>query len=187
MEITVKKVTDWQRVVDATRMTVDKGSLGKEPSNKFKFDILRAEHSPIRLLEFDITFKDVPHFVAMHLVRHNQGVEKFVATQREDRTGIDRNTRKQTDPVNFMLSCNAQALINISRKRLCRQADAETRKVWSEVVEKIAEIEPIVAHFCVPNCVYCGGRCPEIQCCGYVFTEHFAKQHAGYMSAEVLI
>ena len=39
---------DWQEVVDDCRTTVGKDSLGKEPSKKFKREILISEHSPIR-------------------------------------------------------------------------------------------------------------------------------------------
>lgn len=175
MEVIIKQVTTWERVVDATRMTVDKAPLGKEPSETFKRKILMAEHSPIRLLEFDITFKDIPHFVAMHLVRHTQGVEKFVATQREDRTGVPREERKQTDLVNCQFSVNAQALINISRKRLCRCADNETIKVWTAVKTAMWDIDPIIAEQMVPNCIY-RGFCPEIAGCGFANTDNFDHQ-----------
>lgn len=179
MEVIVKQVTSWERVVDATRMTVDKGPLGKEPSDNFKRKILMAEHSPIRLLEFDITLKDIPHFVAMHLVRHKHGFEPFVATQREDRTGVPRNERKQTDLVNCQISLNAQALINVSRKRLCQCADKDTIKVWNAVREEVKKIDPIVASQMVPNCIY-RGFCPEIQGCGFAKSGQFSRSLALY-------
>jgi len=172
MEITVKQVTSWERVATAARMTVHKAALGHEPTDDFKKRILRAEHSPIRQLEYDITIKDVPYFVVMHLVRHHIGIEKFVATSREDRTGIKRDERKQTDLVDCMFSCNVQALISISRKRLCACADSSTRATWRVVVEKLREIDPVLADACVPDCVY-RGRCPELYSCGYALTREF--------------
>lgn len=39
---------DWEEIVNDCRATVKKPPLGKEPSTKFKKDILIAEHSPIR-------------------------------------------------------------------------------------------------------------------------------------------
>lgn len=165
MEITIKRVTDWERVANAARMTVHKGALGKEPSETFKRKILMAEHTPIRLLEFDVTIKDVPYFVVMHLVRHNQGFEKFVATSREDRTGVPREERRQTDLVDCQFSMNAQAFINVSYRRLCRQADSDTIKVWQEIIKALSEVEPILAEFCVPACIY-RGFCPEMKSCG---------------------
>lgn len=38
----------WREVVDDCRATVGKESLGHEPSEQFKRNILIAEHSPIR-------------------------------------------------------------------------------------------------------------------------------------------
>lgn len=179
MKVTVKQVTSWERVANAARMTVHKDALGHEPSDKFKRTILMAEHSPIRNLEFDVTIEDVPYFVVMHLVRHNQGIEKFVGTSREDRTGVNREERKQTDLVSCMFSLNTQALINISRKRLCNCADRETIKVWKAVVEAIREIDPIVASFCAPECLY-RGFCPEQNTCGYSLTQRFEKDLLAY-------
>lgn len=166
MEITITQVTTWNRVLNAARMTVHKASIEKEPTIDWKRKMLFAEHSPIRLLEFDVTIKDVPYFAVMHLVRHNQGIEKFVATSREDRTGIKREERRQTDLVDCQFSLNAQAFINISRKRLCATADSTTRGIWNEVVRELRKIEPLVADMCQPDCIY-RGVCPEMKSCGY--------------------
>ena len=57
--ITVKRVTDWNRVLNAARMTVHKARIEKEPTDAFKKSILMAEHSPIRLLEYDIIVEDI--------------------------------------------------------------------------------------------------------------------------------
>ena len=46
---------NWIRVVNAARRTVGKPPIDHEPSNTFKRKILLAEHSPIRLLEYDFT------------------------------------------------------------------------------------------------------------------------------------
>lgn len=179
MEIETARVTGWDRVADAARMTVHKGCLGHEPTDKFKKSLVVSEHSPLRMLEFDITLRDVPYFAIMHLVRHTQGVEKFVATSREDRTGIPRNMRKQTDFVDARFAVNAQALINISRKRLCGCADRETRNVWREVAASVARMEPILGRALVPECVY-RGFCPETKSCGYCNSKEYAESISEY-------
>ena len=71
-------ITSWKRVLNAARRTVGKKPLDKEPSDNFKAKILLAEHSPIRLLEFDWTWEDIAQWVTTHLVRHHEGCEKFV-------------------------------------------------------------------------------------------------------------
>ena len=112
-------------------------------------------------------------------VRHHIGVEKFVSTQRTDRTGIDRNKLPQDQPVRLQMNCNAQAMINISRKRLCNQASKETREIWKMVIEKLKKIDRPLADCCVKECIY-RNICPELNPCGYSKTESFRKEVKKY-------
>ena len=64
MKIEIKRVTDWQRVVDAARFTQDKEPLGHEPSDEFKKQMILSEHSPLRELEFDIKMYGIPYWVS---------------------------------------------------------------------------------------------------------------------------
>lgn len=57
---------DWIRVVNAARRTLGKKPISKEPSDLFKKKILLAEHSPIRLLEYDFTWEDIKQWVTTH-------------------------------------------------------------------------------------------------------------------------
>ena len=68
MKIEITKVTDWQRVVDAARFTQGKKSLGHEPSDEFKKQMILSEHSPLRELEFDIKMYGIPYWVSNHFV-----------------------------------------------------------------------------------------------------------------------
>ena len=74
---------------------------------------------------------------------------------------------------------NAQAIMFISRRRLCAQASPETRAAWKAVVDAIAEKEPELAECCVPECVY-RGFCPEFKCCGFVNTKAYQEMVAKY-------
>ena len=107
---------NWQKVKDAAMSTIGKDT-GKYPSSEWKHKILRAEHSPIRLLEFTFVFRELPYWVSVHIVRHWLGIEHFVSTQRTDRTGVDRNNKSQNALVTHRIRVNAQAMINISRKQ----------------------------------------------------------------------
>ena len=181
MRIEIKRVTDWSRVLDACRMTVNKKFVGKEPSDKFKTGLCRSEHSPLRLMEYDITFYDIPYWVHVELVRHHIGVEKFVTTSRPDRThsGLTRHELPQDAPVSMTLTMNAQALINVSKVRLCRQAAKETREIWEAVIEELRKVEPVLARFCVPSCIYRGG-CPEFKPCGWSETSEYVNERMKY-------
>lgn len=166
MKIEIEEVTNWRRVVNAARLTQGKKPIEQEPSDHFKRRMIFAEHSPLRLLEFDIRMYDIPYYVMGHLVRHVHA-QPFVSTSRPDITGsgISRHDMPQDAPVTLQLSLNAQEIINISKVRLCGKADVNTRTVWEEVVKQLAKIEPILAKACVPSCIYRAG-CPERPSCG---------------------
>lgn len=157
---------NWNEVLNACRTTVGKDSVGSQPSQKWKKNILLAEHSPIRKLQITVKCYGVPSWVATHFVRHHVGVEKYVQTQRSDRTGVNRDELPQGALVNLELDLNAQAIINISRKRLCTQASEETRKLWKLILEEVKKEIPELYEVCVPECVY-RGFCPEMKSCNY--------------------
>ena len=161
----ITRVGSWRDVADAARTTVGKEPGTGEPSSKWKYKILLAEHSPIRLLSFRWTWYDIPYFVSTHFVRHKIGIEHFVKTSRTDRTGIDRNKLRQDNPVNHSCHANAQAIINISRKRLCNKASHETKTAWIYFLDELAKIEPELYNACTSECVY-RGFCPEMEPCG---------------------
>ena len=174
----INYVDHWQDVKDAAMNTIGKES-GKYPSSEWKKKILLAEHSPIRLLVFTIRITDLPYWVSVHLTRHKIGVEHFVSTQRTDRTGVDRDGLRQDALVTHTMVINAQALINISRKRLCGQAAKETRDAWSMVIAEVGKCEPVLGSVCVPECCY-RGFCPELSCCGYCLTQDYKHMRHRY-------
>ena len=161
----------WKEVANAARTTVGKGS-GKEPSPTWKKRILLAEHSPIRQLIVKWKWSAIKYWVSVHFVRHKIGIEHFVKTQRTDRTGEDREEKPQGSLVAHECIANAQALINISRKRLCNQASPSTRQAWMKVIAAVKEYDPVLASVCVPECIY-RGFCPEMKSCGFADTPEY--------------
>lgn len=174
---------NWQAVKDATMNTVGRDT-GKYPDEQWKLRLLRAEHSPIRKLVFSWRWADLPYWVSVHFVRHKIGIEHFVKTQRSDRTGIDRNAMPQGAFVTHECTANAQALITISRKRLCTAAAPETRQAWQLIKDAVAQSEPALAHCMVRECVY-RGFCPEMFPCGYTKTEAFQRERNAYLSDSI--
>ena len=155
---------DWKEVVNDCRATVGKSWLTKEPSKNFKRSILLAEHSPIRDIIIKWRWVNMPHWVTVHWVRHKW--EKFVRTQRSDRTGIPREKLPQDEPQTFVGEANVQHLIDTYRKRLCFKASPETRRYAEDFKTTLRAIQPEISDVLVPNCVYrCG--CPEMDGCGY--------------------
>lgn len=179
--VTIQQATPWKRALNAARKTVGKKPLDKNPSDKWKAEMLLAEHSPIRLVEWDISFENIRQWVSVHLVRHFLGFIPFVHTQREDRTKLDcsRDELPQGSLNDMDVSVNAQALINVSRKRLCMCASKETREAWQCVKDEMQKHDPIMAKYMVRNCVY-RGFCPELHGCGYDKTEAFKRELEEY-------
>ena len=174
---------NWQSVKNATMNTIGK-ETGVYPDAKWKLKLIRSEHSPIRKLKFSWRW-EIPYCYSTHFVRHKIGIEHWVKTQRTDRTGVDRSELSQEALVTHECEADAQALINISRKRLCNCASPETRQAWQLVKDEVAKVEPELAHCMVRECVYRNGYCPEMFSCGYNKTEAFKKELEEYRSDEL--
>ena len=197
MKVNVIQETPWSRALNAARRTIGKPPLNKEPSDNWRKMVIMAEHSPIKLVEYLISFKDLRQWVGVHLLRHEHMLP-FIHSQRVDRReDIDSLTERvmsiieedvksdesfnkrdylfQGEPNDQDVVVDSQTLINISRKRLCHCASKETREAWIAVKEAIKEFDPIMASFMVPNCIY-RGRCPEMNTCGYYKTDKFKKE-----------
>lgn len=179
MKIEIKQITPWSRALDAARWTVNKDLTGKEPSDAWKSKMLIAEHSPIRLVEYDIFIKDAPNKVINHLVRHHEGCEKFVGTHRSDRSDSKDLEVNRLTPTNLLLSSNAQGILNISYKRLCGNAEKETVKTWNEVKKEMQKVDSVLASKMVPQCVRLG-YCPELKCCGFIKSKNYQILNSEY-------
>lgn len=156
----------WSDVLDDCRASMGKSETGKEPSNEWKQAMVIAEHSPIRNITVRFRWDSMKYWIAMHFKTH---IWYAVATtQRNDRQeSYDRNKATQDAPVRMNCEANVQHLIDTARKRLCRNAAAETRAYMEDLKLAVREHLPEVAFAMVPNCVYRGG-CPELNGgCGY--------------------
>lgn len=160
MNIEVTKITNKALLDLACSYTVNKDVHVKDIKAFYM-----SEHSPIRTQLFLIEMKNIPTFVSVHFVRHNVGVIHFVKSNRIDRGGND--TVDRMSPVNHMMIANAQAVINMARKRLCSKASIETQEVMSIIANKIFDVDPELAHCLMPECEYRGG-CTELNSCGYM-------------------
>lgn len=198
LNVTITQETGWVRALNAARRTVGKKAmpLNYEPSKNWKKMAIMAEHSPIKLVEYCISFANLRQWVGVHLLRHDHVIPQ-IHTQRGDRRDIlaeypyiqealnslqedstsvnPRDFVRQGEPNDQDFYVNAQTLINISRKRLCRAASKETREAWELVVKVLKEnVDPVISKFMVPNCIY-RGFCPECTSCGYWKTSSFKK------------
>lgn len=181
MNITLKHTDTWQDVKNSTMVTIGK-KKGSYPNEEWKQKMIFAEHSPIRKIKISVFFEKIKYCIVMHFVRHKVGVEHFVSTQRTDRTGVNRDDLPQSNLINYEMDADAQAMINMSRRRLCNCAAKETRETWERVREEVREVEPELAHCMVRECVYRNGLCPEMNSCGFNKTEAFKKELEEYIA-----
>lgn len=172
---------DWEEVVNDCRVTVAKPPLGKEPSDKFKRDILISEHDPIRDIEIKFRWRNIPYWIAMHWKTHIW--RSRTNTQRNDRqTSYDRRKAPQDALVDFVGDPNVQHLIDSWRKRLCRMAAPETREYAEDFKIVVHDPEPQISDVLVPNCVYrCG--CPEPNGCQWY--QKMCEQHPDLASTDI--
>lgn len=163
----IKVDADWVDVKNKCRNTVNKEYSDKLATTDFKKKVLISEHSPIRIVKIEWRWKSIKSWIATHFARHWLGWDKWISTQREDRTGVDRDKAPQDAPVNYDGSSNAQACINVGRYRLCVGcAHEQTRYCMEDLKDSIHPYEPELSDVMVPNCIYRGG-CPEFHECGY--------------------
>lgn len=160
MRVFSEKLTSLDELTIAAGGTLQPGQQSKISYEK----MLQCEHSPIRTQIYRITMEGVPSFVSVHFVRHKFGVEHFVQSNRDDRASggtVDRNT-----PIKHIMIANAQSLIFMARKRLCLKAHKKTVGAMNRIRRAVRAIDPAMAKFMVPECVYRNGLCPEAVMCG---------------------
>lgn len=159
MKILAKKITGKALLEKACSYTVG-GMVQVRNMQRF----YESEHSPIRTQLFIIEMLDIPSFVSVHLVRHHVGVMHFVQSMREDRGAdvvADRNT-----PVHHMMIANAQALIDMARKRLCYKSHKTTMQVMKLIQDAVRLEDEDLAAVMKPDCEYRKG-CHEFSSCGH--------------------
>lgn len=156
---------DWERCKDLALHTMGKKWTGSEVTEDWKVKMLKCKHSPIRTLMFTIEM-EIPYYVSNHFVRHKFGVEHYVQSQRNDRqSNYDRDLAPQSAMVLHTMDINAEALINMSHRRLCGMADVTTRYVMNKICREVLKVNPEFEHELKPMCEFLH-ECPEFTSCG---------------------
>ena len=167
MRVEIEKLTNERILREACSFT------SSAPSSMTLAKIYKCEHSPIRTQIFIIKMYDIPTFVSVHLVRHKVGVEHWVKSNREDLPSYTGDTGRN-HPVNHMMMLNAQALIQIMRKRLCGKAHAKVQELMGLICEEMQGVDFDLFTRLVPDCVYRSG-CYELKTCGRFYQLTFGE------------
>lgn len=158
---------DWQWVKFLAKNTMGEDyDMETEMTPQLKSKYLRSEHSPIRYLQFIIRMH-IPYCDSVAFCRHKLGVEHFVQSQRNDRQDkYDRYKEPQGHYVKHIMMINAPELMFMARRRLCRMASPNCRRIMEMIKMAVTSRCPEFEEFLVPNCEYLH-KCPEFKSCGY--------------------
>lgn len=138
----------------------------KPPSRALLRKVLRARHSPIRVLNFAFLIEEIPSNTSTHLARHVHAVP-FISSLRNDRQEkMDGDAARRDTPVDMIFYCSAEELMTFANKRLCGRAAKKTQEVARMMCAAAIEAMPEIRDYLVPMCVYHGGVCHEIESCG---------------------
>lgn len=179
--ISVTALTSNKEVLESARITVWKEAIDKEPSEVFMKMLYKSEHSPIREKVFKFYVEAIPYWLSVHFVRHwvgsNPQIQPYVATNRDDRVDVELHRDELT---NMKLTLNAQAIIDISKLRLCNEAHVKAQQLWNKFLQELKKVDKELYDNCVPSCVY-RGFCPERKCCGRIKTKAYKKWREEYI------
>ena len=155
-EVNITKLTDFSLANLACEFTSNKQNLNVNMEKMYN-----AEHSPAYTQWFWIELMNLPNYVHTHFRTHEKnGAVMFVQTSR-----LPDGTRpKSLKFVNMAMMVNAQHLIQMARKRLCRKADSITRQVMQKIEREMYGVDRALAVNLRANCAYRMG-CPEMKPC----------------------
>jgi len=152
-----KRTSKPEDVVDALSIKETDGKLKFNTWQKLCRSAHGVPHSPLRAMTYRFFLIGIPSWVSVHLVRHHIGCQPYVTSQRNDRTGAEtpRSDVPQGALVNMVWDMNANAVITISKARLCMNASGETRQVvelMKTELEKGDRYDQILAAEMGPSC-----------------------------------
>lgn len=188
--VEVEKVTNRELAQRACGATID------ADSNITLDRLYQCMHSPMRTQIFYVSLYDIPSYVAMHLVRHVT-IVPFVKSNRSDRrkksderlsleikTVDDLIDTARNIPVRMDFICNAEAMLNMSYKRLCYKSSRDTRWVMNAIRTEVQRVDYDLAYRMVPQCIK-KRNCEELKTCGYF--EKFLNKRPELCSKESLL
>jgi hypothetical protein len=176
MKVTHERLVGPEFMVPAMRVTRGKDMYTKKlPSLDAWYTMLISEHSSHRAVKYRIYVEDIPFYTHVHLVRHHVGFEPHVYSQRDD-NGIQETTPRDDYPQGTLISmffdANVQAILNISRKRLChkahRTAQQFVQKLKYSLIYTGDDYDKMLGKLLLQPCSWFPGICQEPEPCGRV-------------------
>lgn len=170
MKVTFERLVGPEYMLPAMRVTQAKDMYTNSlPTAETWIKMLLSEHSSDRSVVYRFYCEDVPYYTHVHIIRHHMGFQPHVMSQRSEEK---REDLPQGSLVNMLFDANAQAIINIARKRLCYKAD----KTAQDLVEKMKcalvydgdKYDQILGKVLMRPCSWFPGYCAEPHPCGRI-------------------
>jgi len=170
MRVTFRRLIGPEEMVPAMRATTGSDMFdSKMPSLKTWHKMILSQHSSHRAVLYRFCCEDVPYYVHTHFVRHNQGVQFHVKSQRTEQ---DRANLPQGALINMLFDANVQALLNMSKARLCYKADDNAKSLMKKVKYALIfegdEHDKVLGKLLMKPCQWYPGLCSEPKPCGRV-------------------
>ncbi len=170
MQVTIKRLIDPEEMVPAMRVTQGKDMfLSKKPSLETWHKMILSQHSSHRAVVYRIYCEDVPYYTHVHFVRHGQGVQFHVKSQRGDG---DRANIPQGALIDMFFDVNVQGLLNLALARLCYKADDPTRALMKKIKYALIfegdRYDQVLGKLLMRPCQWYPGYCSEPSTCGRV-------------------
>ena len=170
MKVSFKRLIGPEEMVPAMRVTKGKDMFdAKMPSLKLWYKMILSQHSSHRVVVYRFYCEDVPYYVHTHFVRHNQGIQFHVKSQRVDK---DRANSLQGAFVDMLFDANVQALLNVAKARLCYKADDTARSLMKKIKYALIfegdEYDKVLGKLLMKPCQWYPGFCSELESCGRV-------------------
>ena len=165
MTLSIEWMTSPQCAKD--RVCFLQGIESKEITKQDFRRYLLSEHSILHSVILTVKVYDFDQFSSVHIARHKHA-DHYVTSGRDDWTG---KARSIDDKKNHWIDINCQALIDMSRKRLCNRASEKTLRFMYKLKFELSNSTDVfmqeLGRIMQPNCDYRGGHCYEGKfCCG---------------------
>ena len=176
MKVSFERTVGPEYMTGAMRTTRGKDMYKKrKPSVDTWYKMLLSSHSSARSVRYRIYIENIPYYIHVHYVRHHEGFEPHVFSQRDDDCVLEvsnRNDKSQDALIQMLADVNPMSILHLARERLCYKA----HRVAQQVMEKLKcaliyegdAYDRVLGNLMMRKCSWWRGYCNEPQPCGRI-------------------
>lgn len=174
MRVKCERLVGPEHMLAAMRTTTGKSMYDANfPRLETWHKMLLSTHSSHRAVLYRVYIEDIPYFAHVYLIRHHLGIQPHVYSQRDD-GGAELHSKRDSYPQGALISMcadiNADALLQIARKRLCykshRVIQEVLRKIKISLIANGDKYDQVLGNLMMRPCEWYPGYCSEPSSCG---------------------